>query len=311
MYKFLRFKLFKIKQELVRGFYLKPKLNSELKKYIDQLKADVLDSSSLISFESEESWKGNVQKLKKNIKEENPLYFLNWNVVKSTMFISGAHFIKSELEFLKLNKDWKERWSKAIIEDKVGYPSNYFYYLRSSENLIHHAYHIAKFEQTIGERISKLDYIVEFGGGYGSMTRLIRKLGFKGDYLIYDIPEFSSLQEFFLKAIKCFKNVFLVNETEDLKERIKSLSAGRGLFIATWSLSESPEELRKQIQTIIKEVDYIIIAYQERFSGVNNQEYFQSNFVSNNSYEWFNFEIDHLKGNFYLFGRKKRGNDRS
>ena len=49
--------------------------------------------------------------------------------------------------------------------------------------------------------LSSSGVIVEFGGGYGSMCRLLHKLGFSGQYFIYDLPEFVALQRYFLKSI--------------------------------------------------------------------------------------------------------------
>ena len=42
------------------------------------------------------------------------------------------------------------------------------------------------------------DVIVEFGGGYGSMCRLVRKLGFKGRYVIFDLRPILALQKYYL-----------------------------------------------------------------------------------------------------------------
>lgn len=304
-----------IRQKLIRYFFFRPRLNSELKVQIENLKLEVMRNSKFDLCHPEEEWKANVVELNNNIKESNPLHFLNWRVVKNTMFISSAQFVKPELEFLRFNKkDWNKKWKKALIEDRIGYPINISSYPWSSGNLIHHAYHIAKFEETVGIDFSAMDYIVEFGGGYGSMARLIRKLNFKGEYCIYDIPEFSSLQKFFLKAIGGLDfNTYFLNKVVDLDKKVKSFQRkGKGVFIATWSLSESPVVLRDEIKNLARDIEYILIAYQREFSGINNRDYFQKNFNADSSFDWIELEIEHLKGNYYLFGSKKtNSNDRS
>src|SRR3712207_7978939 len=44
----------------------------------------------------------------------------------------------------------------------------------SSGNLLHHAYHVCRFEEATGLRAEQLELVVEFGGGYGDRksTRL-------------------------------------------------------------------------------------------------------------------------------------------
>jgi len=85
--------------------------------------------------------------------------------------------------------------------------------------LIHHTYHIAQFEDKVGERISNFDFIFKFGGGYGSMCKLLHNPGFKGRYVLYDFPVFSALQEFFLKC----HNISLC-PVESLNKRQSGLS---------------------------------------------------------------------------------------
>lgn len=40
--------------------------------------------------------------------------------------------------------------------------------------------------------------VLEFGGGYGSLCRGFHRCGFKGKYMIFYFPHFSTLQRFFL-----------------------------------------------------------------------------------------------------------------
>ena len=102
------------------------------------------------------------------------------------MFITNAMYILIELFFLRRQSNWTRRWKKALAEEKIGAPLPYWAYPRSSGNLIHHTYHIAQLESRLKERINAFDCIVEYGGGYGSMCRLCRNLGYEGDYFIFD-----------------------------------------------------------------------------------------------------------------------------
>jgi hypothetical protein len=48
------------------------------------------------------------------------------------------------------------------------------------------------------------------------------------------------------------------------------------LFIANWSLSESPLKLRRIIMKKIVNFDYVLISYQEKFENINNHSYILS-----------------------------------
>ena len=67
--------------------------------------------------------------------------------------------------------------------------------------MIHHAYHLAQFEEKTRTQVHEIDFVLEFGGGYGSMCRLFYNLGFRGRYVIFDLPSFSALQIYYLKTL--------------------------------------------------------------------------------------------------------------
>jgi hypothetical protein len=50
----------------------------------------------------------------------------------------------------------------------------------------------------LGSCLHDADCIVEFGGGFGSMCRLIGALGFRGRYVIFDLPPVLALQRYYL-----------------------------------------------------------------------------------------------------------------
>jgi hypothetical protein len=154
--------------------------------------------------------------------------------------------------------------------------------------MIGNAYKLSQLILTHQVDLTKINTIFEFGGGYGSIARLCFRLGFKGTYIIFDLPEFSALQKYFLSAselpvkismvpIKAEPNtVVLLSQASQLKEQLGNTPAD--MFTATWSLSESPLSLRETIVSLIKNVKYFLIAYQEKFpvySGTDNIAYFK------------------------------------
>jgi len=265
----------------------------------------------------ERIWKQNLNDLRKLVVTDNPREFLRWDVISGTMFVGNEDYVVTELNHLRGKTDWKERWEKAIEEVETGFPIRFKKYPRSSGNLIHHAYHVSQFEEKTGVSSDQIDFICEFGGGYGCMCKLFHNLGFNGKYVIYDFPHFSALQEYFLKTVgitvHAFDNfrsekngVTCVSDIDALKD-ILSTSGGysNSLFIAMWSISETPLHIKNSILPLVSHFDSILISYQDKFVGMDNLEYFET-YKSNHEHEiqWDRWEIKHLPGNTYLIGTR-------
>jgi len=267
---------------------------------------------------SQAAWADNMNRLRELVLNDNPREFLRWDVIQKTMFVSHATYVKKELSFLKRLPDWKTRWSDVINEVCIGHPPPYPFYPKSSGNLIHQAYHLAKFEEYTRTRVEKFGCIFEFGGGYGAMCRLLFNLGFQGVYLIYDLPHFSSLQEFYLKSagipVQSYLQfhgtcpaVICLSASEPLGgnflEEFLRVYGHNGMFIATWSLSEAPMHIRKVIVPLISDFRGYLFAYQHRFEEINNLDFFSKlrNTLSEDI-SWYTLDIEHLPGNSYLFG---------
>jgi hypothetical protein len=265
---------------------------------------------------SEKEWFDNMNQLRQLILTDDPRKFLQWDVVRRTMFIGYERYVSTELKSMKLLSDWNNRWRRTIKESPIGCPMPFVFYPASSANLIHHAYHLSVFEQRTGVKIDALDFVMEFGGGYGSMCRVIHKLGFCGRYIIFDLPLFSALQKYFLSTLGL--NVLTLEQFLSNKPGILCISDLRelnlviahedfkreSLFIATWSISEAPIKIREAIYPLVPKFKSWLIAYQHRFGEVDNVNFFNSWKTENSCYKWFNMPIEHLPGNSYLVGRK-------
>jgi hypothetical protein len=263
---------------------------------------------------SEETWFENMRQLRQEVSTQDPRGFLRWDVVRITMFFEHPPSIAHELAFLRHDDQWAIRWAPAIKESGVGRPLRYPFYPNSSGNLIHHAYHLARFEKSMGLRVDNYDYVVEFGGGYGSLCRLFSNLGFRGRYIIYDLPCFVALQRYFLRSvgIEVAEVVGSVREGQsastasvgDLRETLGRLKELKGLFIATWSISEAPLELRAKVLPVVENLSAWLVAYQDQFQEVDNNHFFETWIDSNrNGMEWKSEPIEHMNGSNYLFGR--------
>ena len=300
--------------------------SSELE-LIDELKNRFQDLSHPQSENmppSQAAWANNMNRLRQLVLNENPREFLRWDVVLESMFVTHSRYIQRELSFLKRQQDWNTRWCEAIKESQQGHPFPYPFYPSSSGNLIHHAYHLAQFEQRLHVSVQDMQCVLEFGGGYGSMCRLFHRLGFKGTYIIFDLPPFTALQWYFLKSVGITiqathsldsraNGVICVSDPEDLKVVLSRHDhKNKTMFISNWAISETPMSTRDSLLPLIEMVDYFLISFQHYFGEMDNIRYFtgwQKRF--DDQVIWQNWEIEHLPGNSYLVGNRLTSNVRS
>ena len=247
---------------------------------------------------AEREWQLNMLSLRKTILKHDPRGFLRWKVIVDTMFFSGR---TEELLYLQSLISWPQ-WREAVRESSVGRPMVYLEMKESSGNLLHHAYSLARFSEAFQVEPASLGDIVEFGGGYGSFARLARRVGHSAGYTIFDLAEFGLLQQYFLASVLGPQHgVDLISGPGRLRERLAHSKID--LFVATWSLSESPLIVRELIENVIGRPKFVLIAYQHAFGEVDNVRYFEDFMTSRPQYDWRHESIPHLPENKYLFGR--------
>jgi hypothetical protein len=200
---------------------------------------------------------------------------------------------------------------RALTESPIGKPLVNPHYPLSSPLLVQHAYHLVRLREETDFELAAARRIVEFGGGYGSFYRLLRNLGYRERYLICDLPVMCALQRFYLR------NLFPTGPQAHAPENLQWLSGDVGaalaremgtelrpsLFIATWSLSETPPAVRDEVAPLLERFDYILCAYQRAFSSYDNRGYFASLEQSLPQFSWHHAECPVYRNNFYLIGR--------
>ena len=301
----------KLKKRIYRQFdriKFNRKPNKQEQLLIEELKEEVKRISHTYLFDSKnatDDWFENQKILADLILTSDPRQFLKWENIEYTMF----HGNPAEIEFKSLlnSANWN-KWKKCIEEDIIGYPERSYLFANSSGNLIHHAYSLKQLIDKSDLNIQSISSIFEFGGGYGSFCRMTYKNGFKGSYTIFDFPIFNALQKYFLKSTDLpltignsiispasINNVNLISD-------INSDHLNFEIFIALWSISESPLPIREKIFSSIKNIKYYLISYADEYAGVDNIEYFKRFQSANTNYHWYNYKIDHIKGSNYLIG---------
>ncbi len=260
----------------------------------DQLRARMAQLPEPITDKKPPYWEFWRLDLWQTVLIDDPTHFYEWPCVYHTMLVAHWPFqISYELSQLDLN-----RWRYAIQVPHFG-PDDAFGRVKVkypfSMNLIHQAYHLTQWEQATGKRIEQLDTIVEFGGGYGAMVLLCRRMGFEGKYVIYDLPEFSLLQEYYLSQFGMLDKVEW-NSGKNPKDA--------DLFIALYSLSEvEPSKRFGFIQPYAKS---FLCLYSGQWEQWDNVNWFQNVLPKIAQYikNWQHTEITHLpnRNNWYLIG---------
>lgn len=225
---------------------------------------------ALPPIEGDTFWAGRRRDLRGEIESgRDPGRFLSWAVIKATMFVgTGAGHTKAELKYLNSHQDWRRRWQFAIEEHPFGNPDTMRYtlshthgmfsILRTSGNMISQAYSLARWEEATGLGIDDMRLIVEVGGGYGAMCRLVHKLGFAGVYVLYDLPEFLLLQEYYLTNVDLPAGCDIVY-TSDLDW---AGDFAYDLLIANYSLSEMDGKERIRVLRDL-DADHYLIRYMD------------------------------------------------
>ena len=220
--------------------------------------------------------------------------FLRKNFIQKMFFLQNRFFVYKELKILQKSKKWNF-YKNLLKEDDIGNPIRYFLYPYSSGNLINHVYHLNIFEDEFKINLKKdIKKVFEFGGGYGCMARIFSKINSNVRYTCFDTHNVNLLQYYYLKHNNLdvgFEN----KNTYFLTSKFHKIMNNSNLFIANWSLSETPLEFRKKFNKILLKNKFILICFQEKFEDIDNLKYFQN--LRQKLLSKFNIKI--IKNKFY------------
>lgn len=249
----------------------------------------------LQNFKNQDSvpyWENVRKKLLQYIIERDINTFLHWDIIQETMYVHRTGYAQTEL--FEIQNDVKFRNIPDTVQvSPVGSPISW-------ENHAHMIYHLKEY----GNKTNNIDYsfntILEFGGGFGNMAYIYKKLKPNVKYIIFDFPEFNLLQKWFLEQNGIFDVIF-ISSLEELQQ-YKNID----LLIATWSLSEAPLDFRKNFLSSI-ECKNFLFAYQKHFDDSNafchidNDSFFKE-MIKLYPGNWIDYKIKHLFGEqYYLF----------
>lgn len=244
------------------------------------------------------AWEDFRQNIKNLIKEKDLSTFASWPILLGTM-IAGVD--DREVEYLKNSKNW-EFWLKNLKEDAFKPNSHHIYSFTSTNNL-HHAYSLQIMMENLEIELKDFSLITEFGGGYGNMARLFRKCEFKNELYIYDLPELLQIQKYYLDANK-INDVNLISDGS----LIKNIPKG-ALFIALWSITETPTETRDYYIDNLKIIEYdnIFFAFGDKFINEDNMTWLEQKLIpklKENNFSYKTIKIPHGNGMYYFSAKR-------
>jgi hypothetical protein len=185
-----------------------------------------------------------------------PRGFLAHPILSRTLVFARRHGVSAAAQRIALvEAAYGEQVAKRLLlEDPIGLPTIASRRMRTSANRAHHASHLAMYRLTRGQDFWDAGTIVEWGGGYGDMARILRRINPSATYVIIDLPEMLALQYVYLGAVEGESVLHIVDpaaplfpagkislvNASDVAAIIDALRANA--FLSTWAITESPVE---------------------------------------------------------------------
>lgn len=186
---------------------------------------------------------------------------LNDDLIRYCFFLTGGNkWLDIQVPYLK--QHWSEtELHRLLKEDHEFYPTITNHEYDTSECLVHHLTHFTFFREKMSFDYQSVAKVVEFGGGYGGMCRLLRKINCNTTHIIIDLPVFLFFQSYYIRSIFGEDQInWILSESApivegkvnlipvELAEHYGPLSGFEpDLFIATWSLSEANDVTQKMV----------------------------------------------------------------
>jgi hypothetical protein len=241
--------------------------------------------------------------------------FLREGFIQKVFFVHNRFYIIFLLIKVFI---YKKKFKFLLKEDNIGNPVRYFLYPQSSGNRIREVFHLIEFEKFIRISLTQIDEVFEFGGGYGNMARIFKKINNRITYTIFDTKEVNLIQFYYLCMLNYKTNWNVIKKNQiNLLNKIEQISIKKfknKLFIANWSLSETPIDVRNKIIKKIYKFDYFLISFQKYFENIDNYYYFKklANYLDNHHNIIYDLRmIPHMnffnlnKNHWYLFIKKR------
>lgn len=228
-------------------------------------------------------WNRNRLRLRQHFLNDDMANFWEFGVLQETMCV-GNNYVEDDTKTC--------RRSPLATQLLLDQPNDYNYY--EYPNLLRQAAHLVNYTEVTGKKIKDLDFVVEIGGGFGAMLKVLRLFGFEGSYTVLDFPEFHWLQEIYTgEEITRIDNLCVPCKWEN------------SLLVSMWGLSEFPDN-RPEFDCL--DFSDYLFAYSPTWDldpgKTDNKKYFKE-LTEFHGRNWVEFAIPNLGENRYLIGWKE------
>lgn len=201
-------------------------------------------------------WAQRNEQLARDLLPVPPADFLCHPAIAHQMLM-GERIVPHELPYVRerLGDD------ALLAEDPVGGPPTVPVpgtAIRTSPNTVHQLFHLLRYEEATGRRVREAGTVVEWGGGFGSLMRmLVRRHGGEPTCVVIDTPIFSALQWLYLSAVLGEDRVVLHHRGPVRPQPgrvnlvpiglVADLDVDADLFISNWALNESMPAAQRDV----------------------------------------------------------------
>ena len=189
-----------------------------------------------------------------------PVGFLRQADVLNMMHVHGTPpWLAYQTGYVETMLD-KRALLNVLPESAIGYPLTQTGNLVTSHQNIHVLTHLLRWLAKTGLQTMP-QTVVEWGGGYGTLALLYRRLALSSDdvprtHVLIDLPLFAALQWLYLSAVLGTEHVHIPESRDDFaRGKVNIVPVGRrgivgpraDLFVSTWALSECTQKLQKVV----------------------------------------------------------------
>ena len=201
-------------------------------------------------------WARRNAELERDLLPVPPPDFLRHPVIQFQMFVDDR-FMAHQLPYVRSRLTDLELLAEDLVGDPPTVPVPGTTILTSA-NTVHQLYHLLRYERSTGRRVSDAGTIVEWGGGFGSLMRLLCRMHGGGPTcVIVDTPVFSALQWLYLSAVLGEERVTLHTQRPARPVSgginlvpiglVKDMVVNADLFISNWALNESTPAAQRDV----------------------------------------------------------------
>ncbi|KUI24088.1 hypothetical protein AU196_10075 [Mycobacterium sp. IS-1742] len=201
-------------------------------------------------------WAERNEQLARDLLPVPPPDFLCHPAIRFQMLM-GERIVPHELPYVREHLEDEG----LLAEDAVGAPPTVPVPgtdVRTSPNTVHQLYHLLRYQDATGWRVRDASTVVEWGGGFGSLMRLLVRLhGGAPTCVIVDTPVFSAVQWLYLSAVLGEERVVLHHRAPVRPEPgrvnlvpiglVADLDVDADLFVSTWALNESMPAAQRDV----------------------------------------------------------------